>query len=240
MGIKREGRMKIIVILSLVLFSIVLISFLGYSDDKKSVISEQDAEYIIKGTDADTGEFDPDTPQNEIQSILSKQMQELNQLNKDASNKISNIGAFEFTTFTELDNKDDVLQLKNNLRKYIDIKKTYYDKMDKLLKESREKLNYGSKQDERLSGTAAQFIEKLEVKYVNDLNEFYEFILSHHEKMNFAEDQIYLEDQALVDNLNTLFERAVKSSTELTSAQEIGKKMMGDSVKEWQEEINTK
>ena len=138
------------------------------------------------------------------------------------------------------DNKDDVLQLKNNLRKYIDIKKTYYDKMDKLLKESREKLNYGSKQDERLSGTAAQFIEKLEVKYVNDLNEFYEFILSHHEKMNFAEDQIYLEDQALVDNLNTLFERAVKSSTELTSAQEIGKKMMGDSVKEWQEEINTK
>ena len=83
-------------------------------------------------------------------------------------------------------------------------------------------------------------MERLEVKYDNDLNEFYEFILCHHEKMNFAEDQIYLEDQGLVNTLNTLFEKAVKSVTELTSAQEIGKKMMGDSVKGWQDEINAK
>jgi hypothetical protein len=239
----RKHLLPHILIISLVLFSIVLISFLGCSDNKwpeKSVISEQDAEYMIKGIDVDAGEIDPDTPQNETQSILSNMMKEFNQLNKDTNNKISNIGAFEFTTFTELRIKDDVLQLKNNLRKYIDIRTVHYDSMDNLLKKYQGELNYGSKQDERLSGTAAQFIEKLEVKYVNDLNEFYEFILSHHEKMNFAEDQIYLEDQGLVNTLNTLFEKAVKSVTELTSAQEIGKKMMGDSVKGWQDEINAK
>ena len=239
----RKHLLPHILIISLVLFSIVLISFLGCSDNKwpeKSVISEQDAEYMIKGIDVDAGEIDPDTPQNETQSILSNMMKEFNQLNKDTNNKISNIGAFEFTTFTELRIKDDVLQLKNNLRKYIDIRTVHYDSMDNLLKKYQGELNYGSKQDERLSGTAAQFIEKLEVKYVNDLNEFYEFILSYHEKMNFAEDQIYLEDQGLVNTLNTLFEKAVKSVTELTSAQEIGKKAMGDSVKEWQEEINVK
>ena len=239
----RKHLLPHILIISLVLFSIVLISFLGCSDNKwpeKSVISEQDAEYMIKGIDVDAGEIDPDTPQNETQSILSNMMKEFNQLNKDTNNKISNIGAFEFTTFTELRIKDDVLQLKNNLRKYIDIRTVHYDSMDNLLKKYQGELNYGSKQDERLSGTAAQFIEKLEVKYVNDLNEFYEFILSHHEKMNFAEDQIYLEDQGLVNTLNTLFDKAVKSATELTSAQEIGKKAMGDSVKEWQEEINVK
>ena len=62
----RKHLLPHILIISLVLFSIVLISFLGCSDNKwpeKSVISEQDAEYIVKGTDADTGEFDPDTPQ---------------------------------------------------------------------------------------------------------------------------------------------------------------------------------
>jgi hypothetical protein len=206
----------------------------------ETIVSKQDAEYIVKGVDIDTGELKPDIPQNETQSVLSNMMKEYNQLNMDTNDKISNIGAFEFATFTELKIKDDVLQLKNNLRKYIDIRTAYYNSMDNLLKKYRGELNYGSKQDERLSGTAAQFMEKLEVKYVNDLNEFYEFILSHHEKMNFAEDQIYLEDQALVNNLNTLFEKAVKSSTELTSAQEIGKKTMGDSVKEWQNEINAK
>ncbi|ODS34492.1 MAG: hypothetical protein SCARUB_00368 [Candidatus Scalindua rubra] len=206
----------------------------------ETIVSKQDAEYIVKGFDVDTGEVKPDIPQNETQSILSNMMKEYNQLNMDTSDKISNIGAFEFATFTELKNKEDVLQLKNNLRKYIDIRKIYYDSTDNLLKKYRGKLNYASKQDERLSGTALQFMEKLEEKYVSDLSEFYEFILNHHEKMNFAEDQIYIEDQSLVDNLNTLWEKTSKSATELTSAQEIGSKIIRESVKDWQNEINAK
>lgn len=45
------GRVKIIVILTLVLFSTALILFLGCSDDKKSVISEQDADVNVKDED---------------------------------------------------------------------------------------------------------------------------------------------------------------------------------------------
>lgn len=211
-----------------------------HADSNQKVISGKDAEYIVKGVDIDTGELKPDIPQNETQSVLSNMMKEYNQLNMDTNDKTSNIGPFEFATFTELKIKDDVLQLKNNLQKYIDIRKVYYDSMDNLLKKYRGELNYGSKQDERLSGTAAQIMEKLEEKFVSDLSGFYEFILNHHEEMNFAEEQIYIEDQGLVNTLNTLYEKAVKSATELISAQEIGKKTMGDSVKEWQDEINAK
>ncbi len=230
--------------LHLLIILVSLITFYPFNsthaDSNQKVISEKDAEYIIKGIDADSGKFNPDTPQNETQSTLSNSMQDFVQLNMETSKKIASIGPFEFSTFTELKNKANVSGLKGNLKKYWDIKKVHYDSMNTLLKKYRKKLNYGSEQDERLAGTAQQFIEKMEEKYVIDLNEFYEFILKHHEKMNFTEDQIYMEDQGLVNSLNTLWEKAVKSATELTTAQEMGSKIMGNSVKEWQKEINAK
>ena len=211
-----------------------------HADNNQKVVSEKDAEYIIKGMDIDSGKFNPDTPQNETQSIMSNSMQDFVKLNLETSKKIASIGPFEFSTFTELNDKANVSDLKVNLKKYWDIKKAHYDSMDTLLKKYRKKLNYGSEQDERLAGTAQQFIEEMEGKYVIDLNEFYEFILKYHENINFTEGQIFIEDQNLVNSLNTLWDKAVKSATELTTAQEMGSKIMGDSVKEWQEEIKAK
>lgn len=232
------------IILHLLIILVASITFYPFSsthaDSNHKVISEKDAEYIIKGIDVDSGKFNPDIPQNETQSTLSNSVQDFVQLNLETSKKIASIGPFEFSTFTELKNKTSVSRLKRNLKKYWDIKKVHYDSMDTLLKKYRKKLNYGSEQGERLAGTAQQFIEKLEEKYITDLNDFYEFISKHHEKINFTEDQIYLEDQGLVNALNTLWEKAVESAIELTTAQEMGGKIIGESVKEYQKEINVK
>ena len=169
-----------------------------FADSNQKVISEKDAEYILKGMDVSSGKFKPDTPQSETQQILSNSMKDFNQLNKDTNNKLTNIGPYEFSSFIELRDKANVSQLKSHLKEYWNVKIAYYDKMDYLQKKYKKELNYGSEQEERLAGTAAQLIEKLEGKFVADLNEFYDFILMHHEKMNFTEDQIYLEDQNLV------------------------------------------
>jgi hypothetical protein len=47
-----------------------------HADSNQKVISEKDAEYIIEGIDIDSGKFNPDTLQNETQSIMSNSMQD--------------------------------------------------------------------------------------------------------------------------------------------------------------------
>jgi hypothetical protein len=69
------------------------------------------------------------------------------------------------------------------------------------------------------------------------LDKFYGFILQYHEKMIFAEEEVLIEDDNLVDEFNSLWNKAVKSATDLTTAQKTGSEMIRERVKEWQKEI---
>jgi hypothetical protein len=224
-------------ILGFVIVSSIWGFYSGFVTGDKKVISEKDAEYMIKGIDIDSGKIEPGTPQTETQTILANMMQESNQLNIDMNNKIAKIGPFEFSSFVELKGKNNVLDRRKNLEEYWKIKKAYYDSLDILLKKYREKLNYGEKYKGRLAGTGAQFLEKLEKAYVDDLDKFYGFILQYHEKMIFAEEEVLIEDDNLVDEFNSLWNKAVKSATDLTTAQKTGSEMIRERVKEWQKEI---
>ena len=229
-------------ILSIILTSIALVSFSkAYcSDEKERVISEQDADYLIKGVDTKKGKFSPDTPQTEKQTILSTYMSELNQLNMDTNKAISKIGPIEFSSFTELSDRKSVAFFKSNLKSYWNAKENHFNRMDDLLKKYRKQLGQKTENNQRLEGTAAQFLEKLEEVYVIDLNTFYDFVLQNHDKMQFTEEQIYLEDEKLVEELNKLWGKAVKSATELTTAQEMGTKVMSTAIDEYKKERNIK
>lgn len=211
-----------------------------YASSNQKVISEDDAEYMIKGIDVDSGTLNPGTPQNETQSILSSGMKDFDQLNIETRKKIARIGAFEISNFAELKSKPDVSRLKENLKIYKSIKNDYYDSKDILLQKYRKKINPESELSGRLEGTSEYYIEKLEVKYIDDLNEFYEFILNHHESVDFSENQIIMEDNSLVNNLNTLWGNAIKSATDLTTSQEKLKQLMSKSIKEFQDKNNDK
>ena len=223
--------------LSIILISTVLISC---SDGKESVISDQDVDYIIQGVDIEKGKLSPDSPQTEKQTILFNSMNEFNQLNMDTNKAISEIDPIEFSSFTELSDINSVASFKSNLKSYWNAKKHHFNRMDDLLKKYRDQLGQKSEKNERLEGTAGQFLEKLEEIYVIDLNKFYDFILQNHNKMKFTEEQIYLEDEKLVEELNKLWSKAVTSSTELTTAQETGAKIMRNSIDELKKERNIK
>ena len=106
-------------LLFIMLISTILVSC---SDNEERVISEQDVDYIINGTDFPKGglEFKPGSPQTEKQTLLMNAMNDFNQLVADSNKVISQIGAFEFSSVTELADKDSVIAFKGNLKKYAD------------------------------------------------------------------------------------------------------------------------
>lgn len=225
--------------LSIILISTVLISF-SCSDDKKRVISEQDADYLIKGIEIEKKKISLDSPQTEKQTILFNSMNEFNQLNMDTNKAISKIGPIEFSSFTELSDRNSVASFKSNLKNYWNAKKHHFNRMDDLLKKYRKQLDQKSEKNERFEGTATQFLEKLEEIYVVDLNKFYDFVLQNHDMMKFTVEQIYLEDEKLVEELNKLWSKAVTSATELTTSQEMGTKIMSNAIEEYKKERNIK
>jgi hypothetical protein len=152
------------------------------------------------------------------EAILSYYQDELERLNAETDEAVSKIGPIEFSSFSDLNDIENVVSLKQNLRIYWETKKHYFDKLDDLLKTYRKKLGQEPEQYKRLEGTAYRLMEKLEKEYVANLDKFYDLVLRNHDKMSFEEGRFYLDDERLVIRLNTLWAKAVESTRALVAA----------------------
>lgn len=215
----------------LAIFIILFITVMVLKENEPVVKTEKDMQYLIDSIDAQKG-LDPKAPQNEFQQSMSDYMIELTELNTNTTSLTNNIGPIEFASFEELKERQRVITLKDNLKKYWYVRQFYYDKVDALLKKYKNKRKYGSDNTGRLEGTVSATLEKLEEKYFIDLTNFYDFVLKRHERMTFTKDQIYIENEKLVDELNSLWRISVESATNMTSFQEKSAKTMRNAVEE--------
>ncbi len=125
---------------------------------------------------------------------MGKYLQELNKLTSDINKEIAEIGPIEFSTFDELSLTSNVLALKSNLRNYREAKKRYYDKMDVLLRTTRNRTGVEEQKKGRLGGILLRYTEVFEQKYVVVLSTFYDLVLKHHDRLTFTSEQIYTEE----------------------------------------------
>lgn len=199
--------------------------------DEPVIKTEKDMQYMLDSIDAQKG-LDPKVPQNEFQQTMSDYMKELTTLNTNTTSLTNNIGSIEFASFEELKERQRVVTLKDNLKKYWSVRQFYYDKADALLKKYRNKLKYGRDNAGRLEDTVTATLERLEEKYFIALTNFYDFVLKHYEGMIFTKDQIHIENEKLVDELNSLWKTAVESATNLSNFQEKSAKTMTNAIEE--------
>ncbi len=98
--------------------------------------------------------------------------------------------------------------------------------MDVLLRTTRNRTGTGVEEQKkgRLGGILLRYTEVFEQKYVVVLSAFYDLVLKHHDKLTFTSEQIYTEEEALVEDLNRLWDDAVEVETYLIKVQEMGTK----------------
>jgi|TARA_B100002003_G_scaffold205210_1_gene198525 hypothetical protein len=221
-------------LLFIMLISTILVSC---SDNEERVISEQDVDYIINGTDFPKGglEFKPGSPQTEKQTLLMNAMNDFNQLVADSNKVISQIGAFEFSSVTELADKDSVIAFKGNLKKYADERKLLYGKSAQLVKK-----HSGLIGGSGTPGTTSQLLEKKENVYVEDLDKFYNFILQNYDKIQFTDENVLLETDEMVKEYSNLFNKMIASATELTNFRDGKAETMKNFINESKVELNGK
>lgn len=211
------------------------------SDERKSSpVTEKNVDRILKSVDTENKTLTPEKPENEFQALMAEYMKELKTLELEHQKELDKIGPIEFSSFDELSQRKQVLMLRGNIEKYWECRKNYFDRMDKLLKKYRTKTGKGTEYKGRLEGTAAYFMEKLEEKYVKDITAFYDFVLDNHNQMIFKRENILMQDQYSVDKLNQLWEKAIISATELTTAREKGSRIMLERVEQLKEEKGIK
>jgi hypothetical protein len=233
-GTKKEGwsaavRNAGILILLLILFG-TGISLTHAADTKNPIPTEQDVEYLLKSIDARKRTLEPGKPESEEQAILFEALKELKALDAKHNAEVAKYDPIEFSSFDELEQKDKISLLKSNLKGYWDCRKRYYDQKDAWLKKYRNQVGKAIQYKGRLEGTADYYFERMEGIYIRDLTAFYEFVLKYHSKMAFTKDGILMEDPRLVDQLNKLWGRAVKSANDLTKARETGAKIMLEGI----------
>ncbi len=156
---------------------------------------------------------------------MAEYIKELKALESKHRHETAQLGPIGFASIEELNERKQILFLRDNLRKYWDIRKNYYDKADDLMKKYDKRLGRQPRKG-RLEGTPAYYMEKLEETYVLDLKNFYNFILDHHKEMIFTKENILMRDEKEVGKLNQLWDKTVKSSTALTTAREKGVEIM--------------
>jgi len=212
-------QMKLFSLIILVSTVLISLTSICYSRDKEMVVLEQGLDSVINGIDIEKGELKPGSPQAEKQAVMSNSLTGFNQLNVDLSKVISQIGAYGFSSFTEFIDRNNIVALKDNLRKYGNAKKHYFDRVDDLLNGHGGRLGYGSDITGRLGRTVYQLIEKLENIYIADLGKFYDFVLQNHGKIEFSGDQVYFESDKMTEEFDKLWNKTVASTTVLTTAQ---------------------
>lgn len=188
-------------------------------------------EYLANTVDLESGEFDETVPaQNEFQSMTKDMFQKIFELNANTERKIESLGKYEFENAYELKEINEAKSLKNNLENFWNIKESHYKKINEIGAVMRKKYNISSTNKKNSN----YYFEKLENAYVQNLLEFYDFVIEHHDEMEFQEDgTVLMESDATVKKFNDLLEKVWASAEDLN----LGVETRVDTIKESLNEV---
>lgn len=193
---------------------------------KKDLLSEKDVEWVMKGIKPDKNKIELDKPENKAQATLSKAADTLLDINARAETELAKYEPYDFTSVDELGDAKRVSSLRQNLQKYRDCKKGFYDERDRWLKRYRVEMGQKIECTGRLCNTADYYIEKLEDNYFTDLNNLYVFVLKYHPLLTFKKDVPVSQDTTLSDEFDRLSTKLIKSGRDLEKVQEMHAKGM--------------
>lgn len=227
--------------LGAVMFYLGRIGFIEHSKPISQQTSNEDlsdedlknVKYLVDAIDPEKGEIAPGDPENEWQRTVATGADELKKIISEMNERLSTIGQHEFQAYGELGDKQNVIALRENLRRYWKAKKDFYDQTHQLVVESRKKIGTGKKESTGFS----QILERLERKYVETLTAFYDFVIQNHHRMSFEQDQVFLETDDMVQRFNALVEEMNKASEELTSTYSQGSELVLGGLKAVKEEM---
>ena len=135
----------------------------------------------------------------QYQELLYEYLSKKKKINSELDKRLGKISPFDFDNVGKLKNKQFVITVRENLSRYIEARKYYYDSVNDLIKSYREKMGINTGLDQRLEGTLHKKLEGLEIEYLNNFADYYEFILKHHDEIEFDAKEMLFESEELLN-----------------------------------------
>jgi hypothetical protein len=194
----------------------------------KKVLNEEDANYMLNSFKInDQGiAINSQPPKNEKQKILHDAMQAVSALEKSYAQKVEAIGPIEFNTTDELEDLKKIIYYRRNLLDYRKIKENYYNDKGELLIKFNKELGIKTRPDGRDQSSVTYQMEYLEYEYLENLEIYYDFIISNHDEIQFLNGKVYIENDDTIMGYNDRFNKLADSSSKLVAYQDGSKKVM--------------
>ena len=114
------------------------------------------------------------------------------ELNNYTKGRVETLGAIMHSRESELSNTQNISLYRERIRKYRQIKKDHYDALDSLMFITNLAIGKDELTKIRLGGGTIYYEERLELVYLYDLDNYYNFILSNHDKFEFNGEKIFI------------------------------------------------
>lgn len=212
---------------------IILISFctLLYANDEQSD-NDRNVKYLIDSIDLENQKFAPGEPENKFQEIMGEYMKQIMTQNEKTQKGIELIGPIEFETMSDLANVENIVILRENLKQYKRIKKAHYDTLDILMRNANTKIGKTDLANKRLGKGSKCYEEKLELFFLYDLDNYYEFLVKNHDNFFFQGEEIYGTEEKVLIKYNVLREKMVNSANNINKIQELKNNLLKDRMEE--------
>jgi hypothetical protein len=209
-----------------------------YANDEQSD-NDRNVKYLIDSIDLENKKFAPGEPENEFQEIMGEYMKQIMAQNEKTQRCIELIGPVEFEAMSDLATVENIVILRENLKQYKRIKKSHYDTLDILMRNTNTKIGKTDLAKKRLGGSSQFYEEKLELFFLYDLDKYYEFLVKNHDKFHFQGEEVYGTDEKVLEQYNVLREKMVNSANNINKIQELKNNLLKDrmeELKDWAKE----
>jgi len=133
------------------------------------------------------------------------------ELNNYTKSRVETLGAIMHSRESELSNTQNISLYRERIRKYRQIKKDHYDALDSLMFITNLAIGKDELTKIRLGGGTIYYEERLELVYLYDLDNYYNFILSNHDKFEFNGEKIFIINNSIRKPYMELLNKVVDS-----------------------------
>jgi len=217
-------------------FSFVLI--LSFTNLALSETSGKNLKFLLNSIDLKSKEFTINQAENAWQEAMNNLVVKSIEINNRTKEKIKALGPIMYKTNSELANIQNIHTYRERIKQYKMIKKEHYDSLDVLLRNTNTAIGKTENTNKRLAGGNQYYEERLELFYLYDLDNYYKFIASHHNKFGFKGEKMSLNGDNRREQYAILLNKVIESKANINQIFKFKSNLLKDrmdELKDWVE-----
>lgn len=171
--------------------------------------NDENLNFILNSINPDSKTITLEKPKNSWQKAMSDYIFKISDLQEETKIKAEAVGNL-LAKNSELSSAKGVLTFVNKVKQYKSIKQQHYDRLNDIMSISNKAIGKEHLTKKRLGGGNIYYEERLELFYLYDLNNYYQFILDNYKMFKFKDEELLI-SPSISKQYKLLLNKAISS-----------------------------